>query len=235
MMKFLRFSSLVLLLAAGAAARAAESASTLQPANYILEHFVDWLQWRIFPDGAHSDLIHWIARGGLFLAAILLRRVVTHIIFRGLKKLSEKTETTLDDKLYPALEQPVAAFIMVLGIFGALTVLQLSPAVDALISHGAIIAILAVLFWGLLRAGGAVHQEFVTVNFTDYNDSSLDIQFTYFTADPDFKIHLAVRERINLKIMRVVAARGLSFALPTRTLQFEGELANRMAGIGPQP
>src|SRR5664280_881365 len=406
MMKFLRFSSLVLFLAAGAAARAAESASTLQPANDILEHFVDWLQWRIFPDGAHSDLIHWIACGVLFLAAILLRRVVTHIIFRGLTKLSEKTETTLDDKLYPALEQPVAAFIMVLGIFGAVTVLKLSPAVDALISHGAIIAILAVLFWGLVRAGGAVldhledmahdrqigiahfmprikkalaalvivfgvlmgikslgvdvgavltglgigglafafaaqdtianlfgsfvvvldhpfkvgdyirigsaegtvediglrstrlrsaartqlvlpnktaaaevivnftrmpqrrvdqkigltyattpeqmeailedirkilredpgvHQEFVTVNFTDYNDSSLDIQFTYFTADPDFKIHLAVRERINLKIMRVVAARGLSFAFPTRTLQFEGELANRMAGIGPQP
>ncbi|HZL47190.1 MAG TPA: mechanosensitive ion channel family protein [Opitutaceae bacterium] len=405
MMKFLRFSSLVLFLAAGAAARAAESASTLQPANDILEHFVDWLQWRIFPDGAHSDLIHWIACGGLFLAAILLRRVVTNIIFRGLKKLSEKTETTLDDKLYPALEQPVAAFIMVLGIFGALTVLKLSPAVDALISHGAIIAILAVLFWGLVRAGGAVldhledmahdrqigiahfmplikkalaalvivfgvlmgikslgvdvgavltglgigglafafaaqdtianlfgsfvvvldhpfkvgdyirigsaegtvediglrstrlrsaartqlvlpnktaaaevivnftrmpqrrvdqkigltyattpeqmeailedirkilredpgvHQEFVTVNFTDYSDSSLDIQIAYFTADPDFKIHLAVRERINLKIMGVVAARGLSFAFPTRTLQFEGELANRMAGIGPQ-
>src|SRR5664280_1909479 len=156
MMKFLRFSSLVLFLAAGAAARAAESASTLQPANDILEHFVDWLQWRIFPDGAHSDLMHWISCGVLFLAAILLRRVVTHIIFRGLKKLSEKTETTLDDKLYPALEQPVAAFIMVLGIFGALTVLKLSPAVDALISHGAIIAILAVLFWGLVRAGGAV-------------------------------------------------------------------------------
>ena len=405
MMKFLRFSSLVLFLAAGAAACAAESASTLQPANDVLEHFVDWLQWRIFPDGAHSDLIHWIACGVLFLAAILLRRVVTHIIFRGLKKLSEKTETTLDDKLYPALEQPVAAFIMVLGIFGALTVLKLSPAVDALISHGAIIAILAVLFWGLVRAGGAVldhledmahdrqigiahfmplikkalaalvivfgvlmgikslgvdvgavltglgigglafafaaqdtianlfgsfvvvldhpfkvgdyirigsaegtvediglrstrlrsaartqlvlpnktaaaevivnftrmpqrrvdqkigltyattpeqmeailedirkilredpgvHQEFVTVNFTDYSDSSLDIQIAYFTADPDFKIHLAVRERINLKIMGVVAARGLSFAFPTRTLQFEGELANRMAGIGPQ-
>ena len=377
---------------------------TLQPANDVLEHFVDWLQLRIFPDGGHSDLVHWIACGILVIAAILLRRVVTNIIFRGLKKLSEHTETTLDDKLFPALEQPVATFVMVLGVFGALTVLKLSPAVDRLIDHGSMIAFLAVLFWGLLRAGGAVlthleemahakqigiahfmplikkalaalvivfgvlmgirsmgvdvgavltglgigglafafaaqdtianlfgsfvvvldrpfkvgdyirigsnegtvediglrstrlrssartqivlpnktaaaesiinytrmpqrrvdqtigltynttaeqmegvladirkilqedpgvHQEFVTVNFTAYNESSLDIQITYFTADPDFRKHLNVRERINLKIMRAVVARGLSFAFPTQTLHVDDEVARKLAGVKP--
>jgi MscS family membrane protein len=380
----------------------AANAPTLQEANNVLEHFVDWLQWRIFPDGAHSDLIHWIACGVLFVAAILLRRVVTHVIFRGLKRLAAKTESSLDDKLFPAIERPVATLIMVLGIFAALTALQLSPTVDGLVGHGATIAILAVLFWGLLRAGGAVlshleemahdkqigiahfmplikkalaalvivfgvlmgikslgvdvgavltglgigglavafaaqdtianlfgsfvvvldhpfkvgdyvrigsaegtvediglrstrlrsadrtqivlpnktaaaetivnftrmpqrridqklgltysttpeqmeavladlrrilaedpgvHQEFVTVNFTDYNDSSLDIAITYFTADPDFRKHLAVRERVNLKIMRAVAARGLSFAFPTQTFHVEDEVAQKLVGV----
>ena len=401
-MKFPKLSLLVLALAGAGQAHAAGSADTLQPANDVLEHFVDWLQLLIFPDGAHSDLIHWIACGILIIAAILLRRVVTNVIFRGLKKLAERTETTLDDKLFPALEQPVATFVMVLGIYGAMTVLKLSPAVDQLVDHGAMIAILAVLFWGLLRAGAAVldhleeiahekqigiahfmplikkalaafvvvfgllmgikslgvdvgavltglgigglafafaaqdtianlfgsfvvvldhpfkvgdyiriganegtvediglrstrlrssartqivlpnktvaaepvinftrmpqrrvdqtigltytttpelmegvladirgilqddpgvHQEFVTVNFTDYNESSLDIQIVYFTADPDFRKHLNVRERINLKIMRAVETRGLSFAFPTQTLHVDDDVARKLAGV----
>jgi len=403
-MKLLKIPALTLLLAGAGPAGAAGATDAMQPANDVLEHFVDWLQAQIFPDGAHSELVHWIACGVLFVAAILLRRVVTNIIFRGLKKLAERTETTLDDKLFPALEQPVAALVMVLGIFAALSVLKLSPRVDRLIDHGATIAVLAVLFWGLLRAGGAVlnhleeiahekqigiahfmplikkalaalvivfgvlmgikslgvdvgavltglgigglafafaaqdtianlfgsfvvvldhpfkvgdyirigsnegtvediglrstrlrssartqivlpnktvaaepvinftrmpqrrvdqtigltynttaeqmeaalgdirrilqddpgvHQEFVTVNFAEYNASSLDIQITYFTADPDFKKHLYVRERINLKIMRAVAERGLSFAFPTQTLHVDDEVARKLAGVKP--
>jgi MscS family membrane protein len=385
-----------------APAAAAEGAPSLQKANNVLEHFVDWLQLRIFPDGAHSDLVHWIACGVLFFAAILLRRVVTHVIFRGLRRLAAKTETTLDDKLFPALERPVATFIMVLGIFAALTALPLTPMVDGLISHGATISILAVSFWGLLRAGAAVldhleemahdkqigiahfmplikkalaalviafgalmgikslgvdvgavltglgigglavafaaqdtianlfgsfvvvldhpfkvgdyvrigaaegtvediglrstrlrsadrtqivlpnktaaaetivnftrmpqrrvdqtlgltynttagqmetvledirkilredagvHQDFVAVNFTGYGASSLDITVTYFATDPDFRKHLVVRERINLKIMRVVADRGLSFAFPTQTFHVEDDIARKLTTV----
>ena len=403
-MKLLKIPALTLLLAGAGPAGAAGATDAMQPANDVLEHFVDWLQAQIFPDGAHSELVHWIACGVLFVAAILLRRVVTNIIFRGLKKLAERTETTLDDKLFPALEQPVAALVMVLGIFAALSVLKLPPRVDRLIDHGATIAVLAVLFWGLLRAGRAVfdhleeiahekqigiahfmplikkalaalvivfgvlmgikslgvdvgavltglgigglafafaaqdtianlfgsfvvvldhpfkvgdyirigsnegtvediglrstrlrssartqivlpnktvaaepvinftrmpqrrvdqtigltynttaeqmeaalgdirrilqddpgvHQEFVTVNFAEYNASSLDIQITYFTADPDFKKHLYVRERINLKIMRAVAERGLSFAFPTQTLHVDDDVARKLAGVKP--
>jgi MscS family membrane protein len=335
---------------------------TLQKANNVLEHFVDWLQWRIFPDGAHSELIHWIACGVLFVAAILLRRVVTHVIFRGLKRLAARTESTLDDKLFPAIERPVATLIMVLGIFGALTALLahqkqigiahfmplIKKALAALVivfgvlmgmkslgvDVGAIltglgIGGLAVAFAAqdtianlfgsfvvvldhpfrvgdyvrigaaegtvediglrstrlrsadrtlvvlpnktaaaetivnftrmpqrrvsqkigltysttpeqmeaalqdirrILEADPGVHQDFVTVNFTDYNDSSLDIQIIYFTADPDFREHLSVRERVNLKIMRAVAVRGLSFAFPTQTLHVEDDVARKLAG-----
>ncbi len=78
-----------------------------------------------------------------------------------------------------------------------------------------------------------VHQEFVAVNFTGYSESSLDIQIIYFTADPDFKQHLDLRERINLKIMRAVAARGLSFAFPTQTLHVDDEVARKLAGVKP--
>jgi len=85
----------------------------------------------------------------------------------------------------------------------------------------------------ILAEDAGVHQGFVVVNFTDYNASSLDISVTYFAADPDFRKHLAVRERINLKIMRAGAARGLAFAFPTQTLHVEDDVARKLAGVRP--
>jgi MscS family membrane protein len=40
---------------------------------------------------------------------------------------------------------------------------------------------------------------------------------------------MAVRERINFKIMRAVAARGLSFAFPTQTVQLAGPVGEKLA------
>jgi len=163
-------SALALLPAMAAAALASAPVATPVPvpappaaetvATDILEHFVDWLQLRIFPDGSHGELVHGIACGVLLLAAILLRRFITNIIFSWLKRLAAKTETTLDDKLFPALESPVATLVMVGGIFAALTVLKLSPAVDHLIANGAKVSLLTVVFWGVLRAGGAGLDHF---------------------------------------------------------------------------
>jgi len=93
----------------------------------------------------------------LFLAgAILLRRFVTTIIFNQLKRLAAKTETTLDDKLFPALEAPVATFVMVTGIFAALKVLKLSETADRSIGYGSTVAFSLVIFWALLRAFNAI-------------------------------------------------------------------------------
>lgn len=145
---------------ANAAAAAAVLPATRPPgavateATDLLERFVSWLH-EFFPqiDDRH---FHWIACLIVILLAVLLRHVITNIIFHYLKKLAEKTETTLDDKLFPALEGPAAMMVMVLGIFGALTVLQLSPATDAILYKSGNMVILAVFVWGAIRAGGAV-------------------------------------------------------------------------------
>ena len=77
---------------------------------------------------------------------------VYNIIFNQLKKLAAKTETTLDDKLFPALEAPVATFIMLVGIFSALQVLKLSAHTDLYIGYGATVSFSLAIFWGLLCA-----------------------------------------------------------------------------------
>ncbi|MEZ5278753.1 MAG: mechanosensitive ion channel family protein [Opitutaceae bacterium] len=80
---------------------------------------------------------------------------------------------------------------------------------------------------GILREDKDVHQEFILVNFTDFGSSSLDILVYYFTVTTKWLAHMDIRQRINLKIMRAIEARGLSVAFPTRTIYFEGDVARR--------
>jgi MscS family membrane protein len=385
--------------AAGAKPGVRESLS-----DSLLDRTVAWVESFFKAEHGGNAIGHFVAAGLLFLAAVLLRKIITHVIFAWLKKLASKTTTTLDDKLYPAVEAPVAWLVFVFLAFASLKVLVLPEWADRWIGYAFDVAWVAVLFWGLLRAlnaivdhftelggekglglshfmplikktlgvvfiimaaltvaqrmglnvgafltglglGGlafalaaqdtianffgslvvvmdrpfrvgeyvsigsaegtvmdiglrstklrtgarteitipnkmvaneivtnfsrmpqrrvdqkigltynttpaqleailedvrgilrgdpGVHQEFIAVNFTGYGESSLNIQLVYFSANPDWKKHMELRERINLQIMRAVAARGLSFAFPTQTLHVEDEVARKLAGVKP--
>jgi MscS family membrane protein len=107
----------------------------------------------IFDVRSSDNTVTHYAVASLFLVgAFLLRRVVTSLVFGWLRKLTARTQSTLDDKLLPALEAPVATFIMLVGIFAALKVLKLSPETDEMIGHGSTVAFSLVVFWLLLRA-----------------------------------------------------------------------------------
>ena len=366
----------------------------------FLEHLVDTvLGWFGQPATGANTLTHYAISALFLVGAFLLRHVVTNVIFRILKKFTERTESTLDDKLLPVMEAPVAAFITIVGIFASLNVLKLSPVVERAVDYGSTVAFSLVLFWGLLRAFNAVldhaneiaiknqmgiaafmpwikktlvtafvviglllviqslgynvstflqglgigglafalaaqdtianlfgslvvatDQPFkigetirvagstgmvediglrstklrltdkslvvipnktmaselivnlsrftqrrveqtigltydttaeqmeliladlrtlltseegiaydsVDVYFTDYADSSLNIQIVYHAASPDYRKSIQLRERMNLKMMRAVAARGLSFAFPTRTVVLDGPVAKQL-------
>ena len=118
----------------------------------FLEHMVDSVLERFDVRSTDNTVAHYGIAALFLVGALLLRRVVTNIIFHQLKKLAAKTETTLDDKLFPAMEAPVAAFIMLAGIFSALKVLKFSEVNDRVIGYGSTVAFSLVLFWGLLRA-----------------------------------------------------------------------------------
>ncbi|MFV0338071.1 MAG: mechanosensitive ion channel family protein [Chthoniobacterales bacterium] len=82
----------------------------------------------------------------------------------------------------------------------------------------------------LLREDEGVHQEFILVSFTDFGESSLDMLVYYFTSTTVWLDFMDVQQRMNLKIMQAVEARGLSVAFPSRTLYLDGEVANKIAG-----
>ncbi|MBC8010032.1 MAG: mechanosensitive ion channel family protein, partial [Burkholderiales bacterium] len=83
---------------------------------------------------------------------------------------------------------------------------------------------------GLLTGDPDVHPQTILVHFLNFGPSSLDIQIIYYSADPDPVKNMDLRQRTNLAVMRLVEARGLGFAFPTQTIEFAGEIAERMAG-----
>lgn len=81
----------------------------------------------------------------------------------------------------------------------------------------------------MLRDDEGVDQDFILVNFTDFGDSALQILVYYFTKSTKWLEHMDVRQRVNVKIMKAVAARGSSIAFPTRTVNFDGQIAENIA------
>jgi len=147
-----------------AAAIAAKPAAAHAPD--FLENLVDAVL-ELFDVRSNQNTVTHYAIAALFLVgAILLRRVVVTVFFGFLKKFAAKTETTLDDKLFPALEDPAGVFVMVTGILAALKVLKLSESSDHYLDVGSTVAFSLVLFWGMLRGFDAVldHVQEIAVS-----------------------------------------------------------------------
>lgn len=110
------------------------------------EHLVDAVLGKFSVRSGDNTAAHYGIAALFLIGAVLLRRVAATIIFNQLKKLAAKTETTLDDKLFPALKAPVATFIMLVGIFSALKVLKLSEHTDLYIGYGATVSFSLAIF-----------------------------------------------------------------------------------------
>jgi MscS family membrane protein len=385
-----------------AAATPADTQAPVDQGQDLIEYLVDLLLHKLGLPNNGNTLTHWALFAGFIIASWVLRNFVTTAVFNVLKHFASKTETTLDDKLFPALEGPTKGLVFVVGTLMAFKVLKLSAGMDASVGYAYKVAFPAVIFWGLIKAidaiiehlgemarergmgiaaflplvkkvvvilfviiatltiiqsfgydvktflaglgiGGLafalaaqdtianlfgsfvvamdqpfhvgdtvqigshtgkvegigmrstklrtpartliaipnrtvandaivnftrmpqrrvdqtigltydttpeqmasilgelrqllnkdpeVHKDSATVYFTNYGDSSLDIQVVYFTANPDWAKHLETRERINLAIMKLIADRKLSFAFPTRTIQLEGPVAKSLAKL----
>lgn len=139
-------------LATKAAAAAAVAATREVRSPDFLEHLVDSILSLFDIHTSGNTATHFAISALLLVLALLARRIVTGLLFPSLKRLASKTETTLDDKMFPALETPAAAFVMLVGIFASLKVLKLSPDADFYISSGTRVAFSLAFFWLLWRA-----------------------------------------------------------------------------------
>ncbi len=122
----------------------------------FLEQLVDSVLERFDVKTSGNTATHYVIAALFLTGAYLLRRATRTFIFGYLKRLAAKTETTLDDKLFPALESPVEALIVVTGALAALKVLKLSETSDVTVGYASSLAYSFVLFWLLLRTFNTV-------------------------------------------------------------------------------
>jgi len=129
----------------------------------FLEHLVDVILALFDIKNSGNTATHYVIALLITLFAYVLRRIVTTMIFGFFKRLAARTETTLDDKLFPALESPVKALIVVVGTVASIKVLKLSESADQVLGYAYTMAFSFVIFWGFLRAFNTVLDHFAEV------------------------------------------------------------------------
>ena len=92
------------------------------------------------------------------------------------------------------------------------------------------LAVIVEDFRGILLADAEVDPTSVMVFFRDLSASSLDVWVVYASREADVKEGFALKQRMNLAIMRAVAARRLSFAYPTSVMHLDGPVAKALVG-----
>ncbi len=87
----------------------------------------------------------------ILLATILLRNVIAHILFAGIRLWTSRTKATWDDLLLDALYKPASAIIFTLGGYMAIQALEPSAA----FSHAVFLALKSLItifiFWALIK------------------------------------------------------------------------------------
>lgn len=73
----------------------------------------------------------------------------------------------------------------------------------------------------LSKVEGVDKRFGVLAEFTDFANSSLDLTIVYYTTKIDFAYFTATKTRVNLALMKVVEAHGLSFAFPSTSVYIE--------------
>lgn len=66
--------------------------------------------------------------------------------------------------------------------------------------------------------GARERLRFDRAHMKGFGDSSLDFEVVYFVLEPDYNVYMDEQQAINLALMRELAARGVQFAFPTRTV-----------------
>ncbi|MEZ4598248.1 MAG: mechanosensitive ion channel family protein [Syntrophotaleaceae bacterium] len=148
---------------------------------------------------------------GDWIKAGELEGIVEEVGFRSTKiRTFAKTLITVPNNIIANLSvdnisrMPKRRIKLTVGVTYETTPGQMRRAVDAIRT--------------MLRDHPAIDQEFFLVNFTDFNNSSLDILVYCFTRTTVWGEYLEARQDVCLKIMEILEGHGMEIAFPSRSL-----------------
>lgn len=140
------------------------SAATLQAQDTTQS----WLETTVFG----LTMGQMLSSLGILLVAILLRGVITKILFQRLKELAAKTKMEFDDDILRAMEKPMSLFLLIFGIYLAAAKLPWTSQVD-------------MILWNLFKGGTMLTIVWAIMRLVDVFGDLLG----YAAKDKDSAIH----------------------------------------------
>lgn len=100
----------------------------------------------------NNPLKTWLMGAGILLIFIILRFKLIEALMATLKKLSEKTQTTFDDKVVEVLENPFRWGIIAIGFYFAFSLFSVTSDIASIVQHLLRSTIILLAMWIFYRA-----------------------------------------------------------------------------------
>ena len=117
----------------------------------------------------------WLIALVIFALSPVVARGVYWLFANVIKKLTEKTETILDDIIVEALEAPLLKLLLVLGIWAGLVFLELPSRVDAITRDIVDFLFTMLIAWFLVRLLDGLIDGYIKP-IVEASDNDLDDQ-----------------------------------------------------------
>jgi MscS family membrane protein len=117
----------------------------------------------------------WLIALAIFALSPMVAKAGYWLFANVIKKLTEKTETNLDDIIVEALEAPLLKLLLVLGIWSGLIFLELPTRVDAITRDIVDFLFTMLIAWFLVRLLDGLIDEYIKP-LVEASDNDLDDQ-----------------------------------------------------------
>ena len=122
-----------------------------------------------------NSIEDWLVALAIFALSPMVAKGGYWVFANIIKKLTEKTETNLDDIVVEALEAPLLKLLLVLGIWSGLIFLELPPRVDAITKDIVDFLFTMLIAWFLVRLLDGIIEEYIKP-IVEESDNDLDDQ-----------------------------------------------------------
>jgi len=117
----------------------------------------------------------WLIAAGIILATVIIAKLIYWVLRNIIKKITDKTKSTLDDILLDSLQQPIVFGMVVFGIWFALDNLYFPEDIKDYIDKSYFFLIIINFTWIIARIVSGLIEEYV-VPVVQKTESDLDDQ-----------------------------------------------------------
>ncbi|MHC4886510.1 MAG: mechanosensitive ion channel family protein [Planctomycetota bacterium] len=120
-----------------------------------------------------NTVLQWLTCMAIVLGVAIAARVLYRVFKTTVKKLTEKTESRLDDIVVDMVEEPIVGVVLILGVWYATTVLTLSQSLSTVIGHIMQFMLTMMVAWCVSRLMEVLFEEHL-VPLAEKSENTMD-------------------------------------------------------------